>query len=112
LALYTNLLIFIILVIYFDGGAYPWGQIRANKHFVVANMVETEVSSMWFWVTYWQGLAAWVGPGIYGVCAFGNELSKSSKQEDERKSAQNMSGLFFVLLWTAFTIWVAVGILK
>jgi len=112
LVIYANWIVFVVLAIYFDGGAYPWGEIRGNEYFVVAHKIETEISRKWFWITYWQGLTAWAGTGIYGVFCVRNQLLKSNQQDDHRKSAQHITGLLIASLWTVLVVWGAVKIIK
>ena len=55
-----NLLLFFVLGIFFDGGAYPWGELRDGRYFIVNNQGTREVSESWFRFTFWQGALAWL----------------------------------------------------
>jgi hypothetical protein len=110
--LYANWIVFIVLAIYFDGGAYPWGEIRDGQYFIVAQMTETEISHKWFWITYWQGLTVWAGTGIYGLFGISNQLLKSSQQDDHREPNQHVTGLLIASLWTVLVFWGAVKIIN
>ncbi len=60
-----NAILFFIFAFLFSGGAYPWGEIRGALYFVVTGTSEVQISRLWFWITYWQGLFVWSGGACY-----------------------------------------------
>ena len=60
----VNLLLLIVLGVFFDGAAFPYGKIDGARYWIVNNAGTREVSESWFWLTYWQGLSACLGIGL------------------------------------------------
>ncbi len=109
---FANFLLFAVLAMFFEGGAYPWGKIIGSNYYVKSNIGEFEVSADWFWVSYWQGLSAWAGAGLYGVGAFLHKLITDAKDEDEATVNRSAFGLLFILAWLGFVLWGAVRIVS
>ena len=109
---YVNLWLLAVLALFFEGGAYPWGEIIGSNYYVISNIGEFEVSRDWFWISYWQGLSAWAGAGIYGVGAFLRKLIQDAKRDDQREAVRSAFGLLFVLAWLGFVLWGAVRIVS
>lgn len=99
-----NGLLFFVLAFLFDGGAYPWGEIRGDKFFVVSETSQTEVSRNWFWATYWQGLFVWVG----GACSLVFLVLTNRLLETPRKGWQAISTKIVVTV--ALSLWLFVAI--
>jgi len=109
---YVNMWLLAVLASFFQGGAYPWGEIIGSNYYVISNIGEFEVSRDWFWISYWQGLSAWAGAGIYGVGAFLRKLIQDAKRDDQREAVRSAFGLLFVLGWLGFVLWGAVRIVS
>jgi len=69
-ALVADMFLLGVLALFFEGGAFPWGVIHGGNYYVISNMGDFQVSADWFWISYWQGLSAWAGLGIYMVGPF------------------------------------------
>ena len=110
--LYANFFLLAVLALYFEGGAYPWGEIIGSNYYVISNMGEFEVSADWFWVSYWQGLSAWAAAGIYGVGGFLAKVISDVKRDDQREAVRSTYGLLFMLAWLGFVLWGAVRIVS
>lgn len=106
----ANFFLLAVLALYFEGGAYPWGEIIGSNYYVISNMGEFEVSADWFWVSYWHGLSAWAGAGLYGVGAFLHQVISNVKRDDQRQAVRSAYGLLFVLVWLTFVAWDAARI--
>jgi hypothetical protein len=109
---WVNMWLLAVLALFFEGGAYPWGEIIGSNYYVISNIGEFEVSRDWFWISYWQGLSAWAGAGIYGVGAFLRKLIQDAKRDDQREAVRSAFGLLFVLAWLGFVLWGAVRIVS
>ena len=96
--------LFFVLAFLFDGGAYPWGEIRGENFFVVTGTSQTEVSRNWFWITYWQGLLVWVG----GACYFLFLVLTDRVPETPRKGWQAL--LTKIVFLAAISIWLFVAV--
>jgi hypothetical protein len=105
---FANLFLFVVLAMFFEGGAYPWGEIIGSNYYVSSNIGEFEVSADWFWISYWHGLSAWAGAGIYGVGAFLSKVISDVRRDDQREAVRSAYGLLFVLAWLGFVLWGAV----
>lgn len=103
----ANMYLFFLLAFFFDGGAFPWGEISGARYWIDANMRETEVSESWFWFSYWQGLTAWAGAGIYGVGAFGFKFLKSIRDDQAKQALRDAGSILFVAAWLIFVLWEA-----
>ena len=108
----ANYFLFGVLAGFFEGGAFPWGEIIGSNYYVISNIGEFEVSADWFWISYWQGLSAWAGAGLYGVGTILHKLIQDTRDEDEAAVNRDAFGLLFVLAWLAFVLWGAVGIVS
>lgn len=111
-AVFANIFLFAVLAIFFEGGAYPWGEIQGGNYYVISNIGEFKVSADWFWISYWQGLSAWAGAGIYGVGALLHKLITDARHEDMAMVNRSAFGLLFILAWLGFVLWGAVGIVS
>ena len=109
---FANFFLFAVLAMFFEGGAYPWGEIIGSNYYVSSNIGEFEVSADWFWISYWQGLSAWAGAGLYGVGAFLHKVISDAKRDDQREAVRSAYGLLFALAWLGFVLWGAVGIVS
>ena len=109
---WANFFLFGVLAGFFEGGAFPWGEIIGSNYYVSSNIGEFEVSADWFWVSYWQGLSAWAGAGLFGVGAFLRQVISDVKRDDQRAAIRSAYGLLFVLAWLGFVLWGAVGIVS
>jgi len=101
-----NGFLFFVLAFLFDGGAYPWGEIRGENFFVVTGTSQVEVSRNWFWLTYWQGLFVWVG----GACFLVFLVLTNRLPETQRKGWQAL--MTKVVLTAALSIWLFVAIVS
>ncbi len=110
--IFANFCLLTVLAMFFEGGAYPWGEIIGGNYYVMSNIGEFEVSADWFWVSYWQGLSAWAGAGLYGVGAFLHKVISDVKRDDQREAVRSAYGLLFVLAWLGFVLWGAVRIVS
>jgi len=111
-AIWVNFFLFIVSALYFEGGAFPWGEKIGSNYYVMSNMGEFEVSADWFWVSYWHGLSAWAGFGIYGVGGFLRQLISNAKRDDERAAVKSALGLLFILAWLIVILGIAVRIVS
>lgn len=107
----VNMFLFFVLAIFFDGGAFPWGESSGGRYWIVANFADKEISESWFRFGYWQGLSAWAGMGIYGAGAFGYKFFKSMQNEQEKQAIRDAGGLIFTIAWLAFVLWNGAKIL-
>jgi len=110
-AVLANFFLFAVLAMFFEGGAFLWGEIIGSNYYVTSNVGDFEVSA-WFWISYWQGLSAWAGAGIYGVGAFLHKLIADATSEDDAQVNRSAFGLLFVLAWLGFVLWGAVRIVS
>lgn len=111
-AVLANFILFAVLAMFFEGGAFPWGEIIGGNYYVTSNIGEFQVSGDWFWISYWQGLSAWTGAGIYGIGAFLHKLIADARSEDDAQVSRSAFGLLFVLAWLGFVLWGAVRIVS
>ena len=97
--------LFLVLAAFFDGGAYPWGETGGGGYFIVHNMGATAVSEDWFWISYWQGLSAWAGIGLYMVGGSFWKLIEDARRNDESEAVRSAFGLLFILWpgWVSFS---------
>ena len=109
---FANIFLFAVLALYFEGGAYPWGEFQGGNYYVISNIGEFKVSADWFWISYWQGLSAWAGAGIYGVGAFLHQLVSDAKGDDEARVNRSAFGVLFTLTWLGFVLWGAITIVS
>ena len=107
---FANFILLTVLAMFFEGGAYPWGEIIGSNYYVISNIGDFEVSADWFWISYWQGLSAWAGAGVYGLGAFLSKVISDVKRDDQREAVRSAYGLLFVLAWLAFVLWDAARI--
>jgi len=63
--LLANMILFFVLGILFDGGAFPYGVVEGEHYWIDNNDGRREVSEAWFRFTFWQGLGAWSGFGLF-----------------------------------------------
>jgi len=111
-ALVADMFLLGVLALFFEGGAFPWGVIHGGNYYVISNMGDFQVSADWFWISYWQGLSAWAGLGIYMVGAFLHKLVADARSEDDAQISRSAFGLLFALAWLGFVLWGAVRIVS
>ncbi len=99
-----------ILGVFFDGGAYPYGDIRGERFLIVDNQGTREVSENWFWFTYWQGLISWGGIGAFFVGGALYELVLTIRAGGLKTIAGLSAVLIFALIWLFFVLIGAVRI--
>ena len=95
----SNFILFGVLAVFFEGGAFPWGEIKGGNFYVSSNIATATVSSSWFWLTYWQGLSAWAGMGIYGVVRFALEAINAEDENREVEARNHKYGVGFMFFW-------------
>ena len=99
---------------FFDGGAYPGGEIIGSIYTVIGDpdreQLRVTVSPQWFWITYWQGLIAWASIGVYVITAFGYQAHKSAQSGVQERSVRHLAGSVLAVIWLIFVIWNAIKI--
>jgi hypothetical protein len=106
----ANFILFAVLAVFFEGGAFPWGEINDGRFSVSSNIVVAQVSQFWFWFTFWQGLSAWAGAGIYAVINFASEAIKAEDEKRKADAAKHKSGIFIILVFLLLIFGNAIAI--
>ena len=111
---FLNFYIYAVLVLFFDGGAFPSGKISGNTYIVVSDAVvegfHVQVSHEWFWFSYWQGVVAWIGMGAYGSAKFIQAMYGSIRSGSRERTARYFAGFVFSIIWLSYVIWNAIRI--
>jgi hypothetical protein len=105
----ANMFLYFVLGIFFDGGAFPYGEIEQGRFWVDNNDGRREVSEAWFRFTFWQGIGAWSGLGLFFAVNSTRELFRT----------RGFSSTFKVLIlsiafyaWTLFIVLIAMNIVS
>ena len=101
----TNAFLFFIFAFLISGGAFPWGEIRGADYFVVTGTSEIQVSRLWFWTTYWQGLLVWCG----GACYFLYMVLFGGVPEFQHSGWRNL--LIKLTIGAAILLWLILAII-
>jgi hypothetical protein len=107
----ANTILFFVLAIFVDGGAFPWGEIRGEHFLIVNNQGTREITENWFWFTYWQGFSAWIGIG--GFLIFGSlyDLILTVKVGGTKGISGPLVMLVFTSIWVVFVSGMAYQII-
>lgn len=103
----ANMILFFILGIFFDGGAFPYGEIEGGRFWIDNNDGRREVSEAWFRFTFWQGIGAWSGLGLFFAVNSTRELFRTRGFSNLSK-ALVLSIAFYA--WTLFIVLIATDI--
>lgn len=106
----ANALVSFVLGIFFDGGAFPWGEIRGDQFLIVNNQGTKEVSGSWFWFTYWQGLSAWISIGLFFVIGSVYDLAHLSRKGTSNGRSGPLTMLVLSSTWLIGVVSIARGI--
>lgn len=107
-----NALLFFILAILFDGGAFPWGEIRDSSYWIVTGTKEVMISKHWFWFTYWQGLFVWLGVGLIIFVLSIQLLFEKETWKNWKESIKSFFAFLFICLWIFFILKNALHIVQ
>ena len=106
----VNGFIFFFLVIFFDGGAFPWGEIRGDRYFVITNSGETEISRRWFYVSFWHGAITWASAGICILIVWMESFISSCRRRKWAEALGRLGGSLFIAAWLAFMVFETIAI--
>jgi len=99
IVLVINILLFFMFSFLFNGGAFPWGEIRNSTYFIVTGTKEVVIPKEWFWITFWQGLLAWMSLGFVLLILAVKQLLEKKTWSDWRKYLMSIYFFIFSVLW-------------
>lgn len=108
--LVANMFLFFVLGVFFDGGAFPWGQTDGERFWIDNNDGRREVSAEWFQFTFWQGITAWAGIGLFFAASSSWGLVRNVWNRKFREAFKYMLVLTACAAWTIFISLMAVDI--
>ena len=102
---------FFFLAFIFDGGAFPWGMVIDNQHYIITGTSKVAVSQLWFWFTYWHGSVTWIGIGILAIVLSLYGVYTHVKHKDWIEAIKLCGVLIAMFFWTYFMTKTAVIII-
>lgn len=98
----ANMFVFFLLSIFFNGGAFPYGEVVGEKFLIADNAGTRHVSKSWFWFTFWQGFIAWGGIGLFFACGATWDLFQSFRAGASGRALVHVAVLILSLIWLFF----------
>lgn len=105
-----NMILFFIFGVFFDGGAFPYGEIRVEEYWIANNDGARPVSRTWFWVTFWQGFVAWFSVGLFILCEILTQLISSVRRKVTKDVAVFSLWSIGGVVWVSWVVLAAMSI--